>query len=69
MKKLLKMTVIATLVIVGLMCICGDPAPDTTTGEWLAIIAIGVAILPIAAILYLYWDSKGELDTYEDHEW
>lgn len=69
MKSTIRLTIIAAMIVVGVMMMFGDPMPESTTGEWLSSIAIGVAIVVVASWLFSSWDAKGLIAEDVDKEW
>lgn len=69
MKSTIRLTIIAAMIVVGMMLTCGDPMADTTIGEWITSIVIGLATLAAAGALYISWDAKGLIADDNDNEW
>lgn len=71
MKKQLKMWVIALLAVAGLVLLAGEPIGESrwfVVKFWTAV--GGFACWGVSAILYRYWDSRGDLAESEDTaEW
>lgn len=67
MKKQLKMGVIALLALVGLVLIASEPTDES---RWFAVMfwksLAGFGCWGVCALLYRYWDSRGELPECED---
>lgn len=69
MKSTIRLTIIAAMIIFGVMMMFGDPMPGTTDGEWLTSMVIGLAIAVIGGWLFAVWDAKGLIAEDTDKEW
>lgn len=69
MKSTIRLTIIATMIIVGLALMFGEPTPSTTEGEWLTSIGIGIVITAVGGWLFATWDAEGKIAEESDKEW